>query len=369
MLRLAPWLAALAFSVLVALKFDPAHGFAGLIRFGATWADRQLPVLQTLQPPLVPESAGYDGQFYAQIALAPTLRDPDLPAALDNPAYRARRILLPAVAHVLGLGRPGAIVQAYALLNVLCWFALGWLLLRRLPPENPANVARWLGCMLSMGVLDSVRQSLVDLPVLLLLYLALEAGRNSSRLTALWLAVGNLAKETNLLAAAAMFAEPHGRDRTRRAIALACSALPLFIWSLYVAHRFGANAGTSGLGNFTWPLWGAVAQLGHSATELLSGNLDSRHLFAVLAIPSLYLQAWVLLRLRVPTEAWWRVGLAYGALLLFLGEWVWSGYWAACRAVLPLTIAFNLLLPVGRGFWLLWSLGNITLLHAIWRLL
>lgn len=72
---------------------------------------------------------------------------------------------------------------------------------------------------------------------------------------------------------------------------------------------------------------------------------------------------------RAPANPWWRVGVAYGVLLLFLGPWVWSGYWAACRAVLPLTIAFNLLLPANRAFWPLLILGNLSLLHAVWRFL
>ena len=69
------------------------------------------------------------------------------------------------------------------------------------------------------------------------------------------------------------------------------------------------------------------------------------------------------------SSPWWRIGAAYSFLLLFLGTWVWSGYWAVCRAVLPMTITFNLLLPVNRAFWPLWILGNLTVLHAIWRFL
>ena len=63
------------------------------------------------------------------------------------------------------------------------------------------------------------------------------------------------------------------------------------------------------------------------------------------------------------------VGAAYSVLLLFLSHWVWSGYWAACRAVLPMTVAFNLLLPANSRFWPLWILGNLTLLHGVWRFL
>ena len=56
-------------------------------------------------------------------------------------------------------------------------------------------------------------------------------------------------------------------------------------------------------------------------------------------------------------------------LFLILSSWVWSGYWAVCRAVLPMTIASNLLLPANRRFWPLWIFGNLTLLHGVWRFL
>jgi hypothetical protein len=103
--------------------------------------------------------------------------------------------------------------------------------------------------------------------------------------------------------------------------------------------------------------------------ELLLGNLDSRYSFSLIAIAGLTTQAWVLWRNPLPQSPWWRIGTAYSLLLIFLSPWVWSGYWAACRAVLPMTIAFNLLLPVTRAFWPLWFLGNLTMLHAVWRFL
>ncbi|MBI2515760.1 MAG: hypothetical protein HYV95_02485 [Opitutae bacterium] len=115
---------------------------------------------------------------------------------------------------------------------------------------------------------------------------------------------------------------------------------------------------------------GAFLQSLFSTREiLLRGNFAGHLTFASLAITGLALQAATLWRHRQPASAWWRIGAAYSLLLLFLGPWVWSGYWAACRAVLPLTIAFNLLLPAGRAFWPLWILGNLTTLHAVWRFL
>jgi hypothetical protein len=50
--------------------------------------------------------AGYDGQFYAQIAVAGNPFDPALVTALDSVAYRNRRVLVPALAHVMGWAGP-----------------------------------------------------------------------------------------------------------------------------------------------------------------------------------------------------------------------------------------------------------------------
>ncbi len=360
------------FAALVLTKFDPLSGFTGLIRFGGKWQDRRSSALQNLPIATVPESYGYDGQFYAQIALDPLLRSPELTQAVDLPAYRARRILTPATAAMLGLGNHWWTLQAYALLNVFCWFALGWLLRRHIDGSDWLAFARWAGCMFSMGVLDSVRQSLVDLPALLLLGLAVHACTQVRTVrSTLWLVLANLAKETSLLAAVALHCDksPSSFPWKRALLSLIAAALPLGLWSFYVAQRFPGLPGNSGLGNLTWPLLGLLTQIKLSLRELSLGDFDGRYGFSLLAIGGLLVQFWMLWRTPQPQSAWWRIGAAYSLLLFFLSFWVWSGYWAACRAVLPMTIAFNLLLPATRGFWPLWIAGNITLLHAVWRFL
>lgn len=364
------WLTILFFALLVAAKFDRVSGFTSLLHSGEPWATRRVPAAQSLPLAVTPSSTGYDGQFYAQIALSPSLREPALDTALDAPAYRARRILGPLLAHCAGFGRPWPVLNAFALLNVACWLGFAWLLWREIDDSSAAGTARWLACALSLGVLDSVRQSLVDLPALLLLLIAVRQSRRDtapvSATTAL--ALANLTKETSLLASLALLGWPC-RDRRRPLFALAACAVPLAIWVIYVAQRFPTTPITSGSGNFTWPILGAAVQLAVSVREVAVGNLDSRHTFAILGILGLGLQAGVLWRHRSPGNPWWRIGAAYSVLLLFLGPWVWSGYWAACRAVLPLTIAFNLLIAPGRTFWPLLILGNLTALHAVWRFL
>jgi hypothetical protein len=372
MSRHAYWVASLVFAALVLAKFSPHTGFTSLIRFGESWQDRRHSALQSLPLATAPESNGYDGQFYAQIALDPFLRDAQFARVIDAPAYRARRILAPATAALLGLGDPWWTLQAYALLNVLCWLALGWLLHRHIGGADWPAFARWSGCMFSLGVLDSVRQSLVDLPAMLLLVLAVTShAQDRPGRSSVWLALGNLTKDTNLLGTLALlpgnFPKPFPWKRTL--LSLAVAVLPLALWSLYVQQRLGSSAGGSGLGNITWPLLGLLKQTRLALREVLLGNFDARYSFCLVAILGLLAQSWVLWRHRQPGAPWWRIGAAYSLLLLFLSSWVWSGYWAACRAVLPLTFAFNLLLPANRLFWPLWIIGNLTVLHAVWRFL
>jgi hypothetical protein len=372
MSRHAYWIATLLFVGLVWSKFSPQTGFTSLVRFGETWQTHRLSILQNLPIATVPESSGYDGQFYAQIAVDPLLRNAELKQALDAPAYRARRILAPAAAAVLGFGNPWRTLQAYALLNVVCWFVFAWLLRRSIGGNDWVAFARWAGCMFSLGVLDSVRQSLVDLPALVLLVLAVNSHAQSriARST-LWLALGNLTKETNLLGSIALYAgKSPARTPWRPALlSLSLALTPVVLWSVYVSQRFGSATGASGLGNFTWPLLGLFTQVKHSLRELHHGNFDGRYSFGLLAVLGLSTQLWVLWRRPQLQSAWWRIGAAYSVLLIFLSFWVWSGYWAVCRAVLPTTIAFNLLLPANRRFWPIWIIGNLTLLHAVWRFL
>jgi hypothetical protein len=126
MRRTIYWIAAFFLVGLVLTKFSPQSGFTSLIRIGNGWESRQLSALQALPVATVADSSGYDGQFYAQIALDPLLRDPDLVQSLDAPAYRARRILAPAAAALLGLGNPWWDLASLCL-DLCCLLVSPWL--------------------------------------------------------------------------------------------------------------------------------------------------------------------------------------------------------------------------------------------------
>ena len=275
-------------------------------------------------------------------------------------------------AYVLGLGQARWILQAYAIQNVLCWLALAWVLLRWLPPVDIKNFFLWFGCLFCSGLIISVRFSLLEGPsvlVLALAIIALERGRP-------WLAVAigglsGLGRETNLLVGACVV-EPAVVSRTRRDIVQAAARVatlgaPLAIWLLYLfaAGHDVSLAGASN--NFGAPFAAYVAKWGATLSELRdTGWSGSLARFSLLALVSVTTQAIVLVRLARWSSPWWRVGVAYIVLMVVFGPALWAGYPGSyVRVVLPMTIAFNLLLPRTRLFWPLAVLGNLSVWHGL----
>src|SRR5689334_5373141 len=88
---------ALAAIFLVQLRtfYHPDTGFTSMIWFGDKFASRRLPSLENVSIYTI-DGPGYDGEFYAQIAVAGNPFDTALVKALDaSPSYRDRRVLVP----------------------------------------------------------------------------------------------------------------------------------------------------------------------------------------------------------------------------------------------------------------------------------
>ncbi|MFT3829525.1 MAG: hypothetical protein QM691_07445 [Opitutaceae bacterium] len=345
----------------------PGRGFTALINFGEHHAARYLAEIDPATTYITPNSDGYDSQWYAQLAVQPDLDDPRLTEAIDNLPYRARRILFCWTAHGLGLGQPRWVLEAFALQNVLSWLLLGALLLRWLPPTNWGNVARWLAVMFSFGLAFSVRGSLVDGPGLLLIAVGvalLESGR--PWLAAFVLGVNGLGKETCVLAGSALARPTENNLRGWIGVALRglLVAAPLLLWTAYTVIHFGAGASDTGARNFAAPFAEFLHKAVVSARELRSGAPLLPYticgLFAVLSLATQVLFLALRPRWR---DAWWRIGVSFGLLMAVLGESVWEGYpSAATRVLLPMTLAFNLLLPRGGRWWPVFLLGNLSIL-------
>lgn len=349
--------------------YIPGKGLSYLIAFGAKQEQGRLSKIRNLDYFVTKGSDGYDAQYYVQIAMDPSLQNQALKRAVDSLPYRGRRILFATTAYVFGLGQPAWILQAFALQNVVTWFLLAWLLLHWFPPRTWDNFIRWAGTMLSVGVCLSFRNALFDGPSLLLIafgvYL-LDKGRPWWS-TAVF-ALSGLGKETNLLGSAALLPKLAGGGRAWGVAVVRglLTVAPLALWVTYIALFVGGKAGDPGARNFDLP-FAAYGRKWHEVLESLPdvSAVNAWPLWGLLMLVALTVQFLFLVLRPQWTQAWWRIGLSFAVLMIFLGDAVWEGYpGAACRVLLPMLLAFNVLVPAGRGWWAVLVLGNLTLLAA-----
>jgi len=339
--RLAGIAAVLLFLVLVARFWHPVYGLTAFFQLDAGNDKLKIAEFHELPVYVWRDTGGYDGLYYAQIAQDPTLRHPELPRAMDNLSYRARRILPPALAWLLGAGQPAGIVLAYSLLNVGAWFLFAAMLWRLFGVASLRGWIAWAGLLFSAGVLSSVRLALTDLIALTLIAASLAAAEHArGRIAVVLLGAANLARETSLLAGFGLCQSPWVSRRNFLRLALATA--PLIAWFAY--NRGRAGPADQGWANFTFPVMGLIEKAGASLHAAF--HLEDRLLAwtTLLALVALVVQAAFILVRRRPDDPWWRLGAAYGLLLLTLGTAVWEGFpGAATRVLLPLNLAFNVL--------------------------
>jgi hypothetical protein len=355
------------FLVSVARFYHPGTGFTALIGF-PKGHDFKAPQMRDIPHVEYPQWASYDGQFYAQRSFDPLCRDPLVDRAMDLPPFRARRILFSWTAYGLGLGRPAWIIQVYAVQNVVCWLLLAWLLTRWIRPLSLRGFGLWTACLLSHGVLWSVRFALLDAPSLLLTACAVwavEAGR--PLLSAAIVGIAGLGRETNLLAAAA---QPLPRDRrgcVRLAVAFVLAIIPLLVWEDYLRSIYRSTI-FSGADAFSAPGTSLASVWMGAWAEASIAGWSSAEWFAVALLFSLIVQAAYVVARRDFNLPWWRVAAAYVGLMLLLDPVVANPHTGAIsRVLLPLTVGFNILLTSEARptrFWPWFIAGNLHLLSS-----
>ena len=355
----------IVFLASIARFYHPGTGFTALIGFPPA-GDSTLPALRAI--PHYESMAVYDGQFYAQRALDPLLRDPAVDRAMDLAPFRARRILFSWSAYALGLGQPRWILEAYALQNVLCWLVLAGLLTWWLPPASGRGLAMWTACLFSHGLLLSVRFALLDGPSLLLIVCAVAAVERGRPLRAAAIVgLAGLARETNLLATLAQPVPHTWRTWGRLAVALVLAGLPLLIWGDYLWSIYRSTV-FAGANQFALPGTALAHGLRRAGLDAARDGAFSLPGMSLYLLTALVAQAAFLLWRREYAAPWWRVAAGYAVLMLCMDRTLVNPYTGAIsRVMLPLTVGFNVLLvrePRPSRFWPWFVAGNLHLVPA-----
>ncbi len=351
--------------------YTAARSFLTLIYFGQNFQHSALPEVKKISP-VAMTPVGYDGQFYAQLALRPGLRGPELARALDNPPYRSMRIGMPVLAFCLGLGKPAWILNIYALLNFFFWVALLAAIARIVGFSRPKDVLLAFALLWSTGTLTSVARSLTDLPATVLGVFALFSDEHFV-MAALLLGASGLIKETSALSFTAI---PLGDGEKRFDIKrLLVSSLILFLpvtsWFIYTHIRFQPGP-VAGCGNFASPFSGLALKLWDGLQGLSTGFHSSpskllESISELVAPLSLLVQAIYLVTKPRFQSKIWRFGIGFALLIFVLGKSVWAEQFAYCRVLLPLTFSFNLLIHEHEenSRFLAWYLAGNVGMYAV----
>lgn len=364
--------------------YDSQFGWSKLDAFGEYFAKNALPRVQRT-PHYITPGLGMDGQFYAQMAIDPSVQDSAFDLALDNPIYRARRVGLPAIAFCLGWAKPRRVLQAYALTNLIFWFVLLGALIPLFRPWSGRQVLCLATGLLSFGCLASMQASFVDLPAAAMIFVGLTIAP-WGRYTAF--AVATLTRETSVLAALGSLdlRRPFtGAVWMRNLGLLALASVPFALWMLYIRHRFNGLQNTGGVDNFSLPLVAIWARFYAGIQYFLQTGLDGDArasgpfgwlyldytLHEVLTVLGIFCQGLYLAVRWNPQSAIWRTGICFAVLGCILGPAVWGWTGAAARVLLPMTLCYYLLVAKERDawFWPFFVLGSLSVpfaVHEFW---
>jgi len=353
------WIITILFPLLFYIEnFDISYGFTDLIYFGEFFSENAISKLQET-PHKIKEGFGYDGQFYAQIALDPLLLNEELPQAIDSVSYRSRRIFLPFLSFIFGLGIPVIIINIYAILNLFFYYILLFIVNKYLKPSNLHEFLILVPILYGTGTFFSYRMSLPDLPSTVLIFIGIFSQ------TPIFFSLAFLTKETTIVNILGIIRSDQSKLKNlQKMIAV---SLPLMIWILYISLRLGISGSFGSSGNFAFPGTAII----HQATNLFGKMLnpfDFESFTMLLALISITFQSLFMFFHPNPRNPIWRVGVASAVLFLFLGEEVLMQDIAFCRALLPLTFSFNFLLKDNENNFFKWLIiGNMGLFGGIGR--
>jgi hypothetical protein len=324
---------AAALRILIPHDFDPT--------IFVTFARDDAPVQRAYPRALlgdVDEAGGFshDGKFFFAQANDPLYLHPEEHAVvLDQPVYRARRMLFPLIAGGFGLFAPAVIVWSMLVTNILTMAFGAWITAKVAESEG---FPTWLGIWfpLNIGLLFEINYGGSGV----LAYAFCVAGvyyllRGSRWMAAFAFAAGALSREVMVVFALGTFVLRWMEERRPPWRLITVPTAVLACWNVYLVARLAGISGAGGdLEYFSAPFIGIVDAFGVWTT-------DVRHLIVDVLIVGIVV-------LFVPLALRSRSLLAWGALPfpvmgIVLSANVWLGMFNFTRALAPVFTAIPFL--------------------------
>jgi hypothetical protein len=285
---------------------------------------------------------GHDGRFFFVLANDPWLLDPGEHAVfLDNPPYRAQRMLYPMLAGLFGLASPSQIVWGLVVFNILA-MGLGTWATASLTVSMGGSALLGLGFVLNPGLVYEMSidaASVLGFALAMSGLVALFAGRPFFASLAFVGAV--LTRETMwiVLIGAVFFLWKEGRALPIRV--LVAPAIATVGWFAWVRFQLGGLPIQTSEPQLDGPLLGLMKAW---PQWLADGGSDLTMGIVVLASAALV----VWFAARSPSLLSWGVA-GFAVLLLVLNESVLTHDFNLTRAVAPLLTAAFVLVVVEAG--------------------
>ena len=275
-----PWIFALAVMAAYALLLLPALWRAGFDPSGFIVAGDMYVARQHGVTPIIIRhaSAGYDGQFYYRLALAPFNRDATaFGVGFDETAKRMRRTLYPLIVHIVTFSRPRLVPSAMVLVNLCGVGAVAACAVKlanrlTLPAWFPVALVAWPGFLVTLThdtteitaaacLIAAIYAYVTDR---LCLYVLLGAAATLARETSLLALLGILAMEA---VRALRLGTTH--RQIRRLLPFAIAPVPYLVWRTSLSLYLGPAPPLASVGSdIGWPLQGAIGMLLHAASAL-----------------------------------------------------------------------------------------------------
>ena len=285
---------------------------------------------------------GHDGKFFFIQANDPFLLDPEANASyLDDPVYRAQRMLYPVLAGAGGAASPEVIVWLMLLIN-LVGLGLGALAVGLIATHMGASAWWGLAFPLNVGLISEMSLDGAGVIAAAAGFAAVAAiQRERSLLGIGFLVMAALSREVMVIVAAgcALWLWRHGRKQLA-VLAASMPVLAVALWSMFV--RIRVESGSSGAGErLGWPfvgMWDAFEDWIREPVDLAIG-----------VVLILLLVLFVRRVLLSDSLVGW-ANLGFVALALLLTVEVWRNYFDITRALAPVITAFVVLIAASdRG--------------------